>query len=207
MTTDDALRRLMAAIAQGDEAATLDLVTASPTLATAALQAGATRAAATENFLSEIAHHLYAGDTALHVAAAAYRADLASVLITRGADPGARNRRGATPLHYAADASPASPRWNPAGQSATIAALIAAGADPDAADKNDVTPLHRAVRTRSAAAVAALLNGGADPRRTNANGSTPAMLATRQTGKSGSGTPEAKAQQAEIRRLFERLGL
>jgi ankyrin repeat protein len=98
-------------------------------------------------------------------------------------------------------------RWNPADQAATIALLLASGADPNATDKNDVTALHRAVRTRCAAAVAALLGAGADPRRTNGNGSTPAMLATRQTGKSGSGTPEAKAQQAEILRLFERHGV
>jgi ankyrin repeat protein len=207
MTGDLNLRHLMATIAAGDEPAALALLGAAPDLATAALQQGATRAAATENFLPDIAHHLYAGDTALHVAAAAHRPAMVRVLIERGAEVGARNRRGATPLHYAADGSPGASRWNPAGQAATIALLIAAGADPNAIDKDDVTPLHRAVRTRCAAAVAALLEGGADPRRTNKNGSTPAMLATRQTGKSGSGTPEAKAQQVEILGMFSRLGL
>lgn len=204
---DTALRQLMARIAAGDEPAALALLGAAPDLATAALQQGATRAAAIENFLPDIAHHVYAGDTALHVAAAAHRPAMLRALIERGADVGARNRRGATPLHYAADGSPGASRWDPTGQAATIALLITAGADPNAIDKDDVTPLHRAVRTRCAAAVAALLEGGADPRRTNKNGSTPAMLATRQTGKSGSGTPEAKAQQAEILGLFARLGL
>ncbi len=84
--------------------------------------------------------------------------------------------------------------------------LIASGADPNAGDKNGVTPLHRAVRTRCAA-VSALLDGGADARRQNGNGSTAIMLATRQTGRSGSGSPEAKAQQAEIIHLFDRHGI
>jgi hypothetical protein len=53
--------------------------------------------------------------------------------------------------------------------------------------------------------VGALLDGGADAQRKNGNGSTPMMLATRQTGRGGSGAPEAKAQQAEIVRLLERL--
>jgi hypothetical protein len=69
-----------------------------------------------------------------------------------------------------------------------------------------VTPLHRAVRTRSAAAVAALLEHGADARRKNKNGSTPMLLATQTTGRGGSGSPEAKAQQGEIVRLLEQHG-
>src|SRR5437660_1594252 len=67
-----------------------------------------------------------------------------------------------------------------------------------AAAAGDGTPLHRAVRTRSAAAVRTLLEHGADPRRPNANGSTPSLLATQTTGRSGSGSPEAKAEQARI---------
>ena len=67
--------------------------------------------------------------------------------------------------------------------------------------------MHRAVRTRCAAAVGALIDGGADALRQNGNGSTTIMLATRQTGRSGSGSPEAKTQQAEIFRLFEHHGM
>jgi hypothetical protein len=206
MADDTALRQLMKAIAAGDEATALALLDGAPALATAALAQGATRAAVRENFLNEIAHYVYAGDTALHVAAAAHRPEVARALIAVGARLYARNRRGATALHYAADGGPGSPGWDPAAQAATIALLIAAGADPNATDKNGVTPLHRAVRTRCAAAVGALLAGGADVARTNGNGSTAMMLAVRQTGRGGSGSPEAKAQQAEIIALLEARG-
>jgi Ankyrin repeats (many copies) len=206
MMDDAALRRLMKAIASADGAAVLGLLTASPALARATLKDGATRAAATDNFLTEIKHYVYAGDTALHVAAAAHRPEVARALISLGADVAARNRRGATPLHYAAHGIPGSPGWNPVPQSATVALLIASGADPNAIDQNGVTPLHRAVRTRCAAAASALLDGGADALRENGNGSTPMILATRQTGRGGSGSPDAKAQQAEIIRLLERYG-
>jgi len=89
---------------------------------------------------------------------------------------------------------------------ATIACLIGAGADPNAIDKQAVTPLHRAVRTRCAAAVQALLEHGADVRCKNKNGSTPIDLASRTTGRGGSGSPQAKAQQREIVRLFQEHG-
>lgn len=204
MMDDAGLRRLMTAIALAEEEEALGVLAATPALATAALKQGATRANAADNFLSAIAHHLYVGDTALHVAAAAHRPAIVRALIELGADVAARNRRGATPLHYAADGDPDAARWNPAAQAATIALLIASGADANATNGDGVAPLHRAVRTRCAAAVTALLEGGADVARPNGNGSTPAMLATRQTGRSGSGSPTAKAQQAEIVRLFGR---
>jgi ankyrin repeat protein len=88
----------------------------------------------------------------------------------------------------------------------TVASLIASGADPNATDVGGVTPLHRAVRTRCAAAVGALLDGGADARRMNKSGSTPIKLATQNTGRGGSGSVEARAQQQEIVRLLERHG-
>ena len=97
---------------------------------------------------------------------------------------------------------PGSRRWNPPAQAATVAHLIEAGADPNATDKSGVTPLHRAVRTRCAAAVKALLEGGADPQRKNNSGSTPILLATQNTGRGGSGSSEAKAQQELIVQLL-----
>jgi hypothetical protein len=195
---------LVRAIVADDAAAALRLLTASPALARASVAEGATRATAKAYYLDKIERYLYAGDTALHVAAAAYQAEIVRMLIARGADVGASNRRGAQPLHYAVGGVPGSPRWNPPAQAATIARLIGAGADPNAADLGGATPLHRAVRNRCAAAVAALLDGGADVQRKNKRGSTPMRLATRNTGRGGSGSPESKAQQAEIvRRLAQ----
>jgi ankyrin repeat protein len=153
-------------------------------------------------FLPEIGHAVYAGDTALHIAAAAYGADIAQELVAKGATPRARNRRGAEPLHYAADGSPGSERWNPDAQASIVEYLIRAGADPNSSDKNGVAPLHRAVRTRSASAVRVLLEHGADPRRKNGSGSTPLHLAVQNTGRGGSGVAAARVQQAEIIRLL-----
>jgi hypothetical protein len=47
-----------------------------------------------------------------------------------------------------------------------------------------------------------LLAGGADASARTARGTTAAQLATRTTGRGGSGTPEAKAQAEEIARLL-----
>ena len=203
-TSDAELMVLLQGIVADDSGAVSALLAASPELAMTRVAKGATRQAASENFLVEIEHYIYAGDTALHVAAAAYRPDLVRLLVATGADVGARNRRGAQPLHYAADGSPGSMHWNPGAQAATVASLIEAGADPNATDKNGVTPLHRAIRTRCAAAVSALLDGGADAERPNAHGSTPLQLATWTTGRGGSGSPESKAQQEQILDQLER---
>lgn len=88
-------------------------------------------------------------------------------------------------------------------QSATSACLIKAGADPNAKNKDGTTPLHRAVRTRCAEAVRTLLEYGADPSIRTKNGSTAKDLAVYTTGRPGSGSPEAKAQQREIRLLLK----
>ncbi|HEV7558418.1 MAG TPA: ankyrin repeat domain-containing protein [Kofleriaceae bacterium] len=192
---------LLLAIADDPKSA-MRLLAKEPALATATLEAGATRQQAKPYFLDAIAHHVYTGDTALHVAAAAHSVVLIRRLVRLGADVHATNRRGHTPLHYATRGGPGSPSWNPRAQAAAIAALIAAGADPNAVDDNGSTPLHRAVRNRCAAAVRALLDGGADPRRKNGGGSTAKQLATMTTGKGGSGTAAAKVAQAEILRLL-----
>jgi hypothetical protein len=200
---DAALVRLIEAIVADDRPTFDALLSADPGLASARAEAGATRAEAKSYFFEEIAHYVYAGDTALHMAAAAHAADLVEALVAAGSDVGAVNRRGAQPLHYAVDGGPNGPRWDSAAQSMTIVRLLDAGADPDAADKGGTTPLHRAVRNRSAPAVGVLLERGADARRPNGSGSTAWQLAHWTTGKSGSGTAAAKAQQAEIQRLLE----
>jgi ankyrin repeat protein len=201
-----ALIQLVRAVTAGDLSAASRMLADEPRLATAASGEGASRASAKPFYLDEIGHYLYAGDTALHIAAAGYRQKIARKLVASGADVRARNRRGAEPLHYAADGAPGAHTWNPRAQAATIAALIAAGADPNAADCSGVAPLHRAVRTRCAEAVRALLENGADARRRNKSGSTPMQLAIRATGRGGSGSQEAKAQQAEIIGLLREHG-
>jgi ankyrin repeat protein len=203
---DATLMTLVRAIIGGDTATASRLLAASQALASVPAEKGATRQAAQEHYLLEIEHYLYAGDTALHIAAAAYRPEIIRLLVANGADVGARNRRGAQPLHYAVDGVPGSRTWNPRAQAETVTCLIEAGADPNASDKSGVTALHRAVRTRCAAAVSALLDGGADVRRTNKGGSTPMRLATWTTGRGGSGSPESKAQQEEIVHLLQRHG-
>jgi len=201
--SDDPFMALIRAIAASDESSASSLLRASPALATNRAATGATRQNAKDYFLDPIGHYIYAGDTALHIAAAAYRTGIARRLVKLGSDVGALNRRGATPLHYAVDGMPGSATWNPAAQAKVIDFLVDAGADPNAMDKGGVTPLHRAVRNRCAMAVRALLEAGADPRRKNGNGSTPCDLALENTGRGGSGTLLAKAQQAEILQLLE----
>jgi Ankyrin repeats (many copies)/Ankyrin repeat len=199
---DGALMTLIGAIVADDRPMARGVLAESPALATASLKKGATRQQAQDFWLDEIEHYVYLGDTPLHVAAAAYRAKLVDDLIQQGAQTQARNRRGATPLHYAADGAPGSRTWNPRAQHETIVCLLDAGSDPNAVDKGGTTPLHRAIRNRCAAAVAALLEGGADRNARNGRGSTPEQLAEWTTGRGGSGSPEARAQQEEIVRLL-----
>ena len=101
---------------------------------------------------------------------------------------------------------PVHPRGIRMRRQATIACLIAAGADPNAPDQGGATPLHKAVRTRCAAAVKALVDGGADPRRKNKSGSTALRLAQVNSGRGGSGSPEARAEQQEILLVLEAHG-
>ena len=205
-TADAGFMELIRAIVADDINASSALIATSPRLATMRAGSGATRRTAAENYIEDIEHYLYAGDGALHIAAAAHRPALIRLLVAAGADVGARNRRGAEPLHYAADGSPGSPIWDPVAQAEAITCLLEAGAEPDAADKSGVTPLHRAVRTRCAAAVRALIEGGADADLTNGRGATPLQLATRTSGRGGSGSPAAKAQQKQIIDVLRRAG-
>jgi hypothetical protein len=193
---------LLRAIATGDAPRASRLLAASPRLALDASVDGATRESSTTYFFKEIQQYVYAGDTALHVAAAAYRTDIAKKLVRNGADVSARNRRGAQPIHYASVGHPGSATWAPKAQASVVAYLLKSGADPNATDKSGVTPLHRAVRTRCAAAVRVLLAHGADARRKNGSGSTPFDLAVQNTGRSGSGSVAAVEQQRKIIQLL-----
>jgi hypothetical protein len=196
------LGTLFGAIASRNSSAALQLLARSPALARQAVEVGATRAEPSAFFFEEIAHYAYAGDTALHIAAAAYELHIAEDLVSRGALIRAKNRRGAEPLHYAADGVPGSRMWKPDAQFDVIQFLIKAGADPNSEDNSGVAPLHRAVRTRCAAAVRALLLNGADVRKQNKSGSTPLHLAVQNTGRGGSGSPASREQQREIIKLL-----
>ncbi len=179
-TADASFQSLIDAIMADDQSRVSHLLDASPELARAHAGTGATRQRA--------------------------RASLVRALVDAGADVEASNRRGAQALHYAVDGGPGSPRWGPVAQRATVTSLVAAGADPNAVDLGGVTPLHRAIRNRCADAVGALLEDGADPLRPNKRGSTPMKLALSTTGRGGSGSEAAKAQQAEIVRLLKANG-
>ena len=159
-------------------------------------------------YRSQIFHWIYAGDTALHLAAAGYRVEIARLLLAAGANPNAAaNHRQSGPLHYAADGYVNGPLWDAKRQVQTIRCLLDAGADVNAQDKNGATPLHRAVRTRCADAVKCLLEAGADPTRKNKPGSTPFHLAVQDTGRGGSGSDEARAGQRQIIEVFLAFGV
>jgi ankyrin repeat protein len=178
------------------------LIAEYPAMARMAITVGASRESAETYFFKEIMHYVYAGDTPLHVSAAAYQREIAEDLVARGANVSARNRRGAEPLHYAADGIPGSDAWNPDAQYAVVEFLIRAGADPNSQDKSGVAPLHRAVRTRCTAAVRALLANGADAVKKNKSGSTPLHLAVQNTGRSSAATAIARDEQERIIKLL-----
>ena len=139
-------------------------------------------------FVTEVTHLLYRGDTPLHLAAAGLRYNAARALLSAGTPVNAINRRGATALHYACDPRPSSSTWDPPAQRRLIDLLVSAGAAVDQPD-------------RGRAAGAALLAAGADPRAaTRKAGSTPLHLAVAPTG--ASGTAGAGDQQLGIVRLL-----
>lgn len=203
---DGALLALFRAIASRDDRDVARRLEASGDVAVRPIRIGASREYAKHYFLGAIHHYVYSGDTALHISAASHQRQLAEALVDRGADVRARNRRGAEPLHYAADGGPAADGWDAGAQREVIEYLVEAGADPNAADNSGVAPLHRAVRNRCSMAVNALIANGADPRLINKAGSTPLHLAVQNTGKSNSGTEAAKDEQRRIIVLLLRHG-
>lgn len=195
------METIFAAILDDDRPRAKQLLKADPGLATRLI-------GEPQLFQSKIFHWIYAGDTALHLAAAGYRVEIIRLLLAAGADPNAsENHRRSGPLHYAADGYLTGPDWNAERQVETIQCLIDAGAAINAQDKNGAAPLHRAVRTRCAAAVKYLLERGSDPKLRNKPGSTPFHLAVQNTGRGGSGEEVAKEAQRQIIRQFLGLGL
>jgi ankyrin repeat protein len=196
----DSFQALFAAILEDDRAGVKKLLDKEPNLAKRVIEK--------EICELRIPHWIYSGDTALHVAAAGYRVEIAKMLLDAGADSAAaRNRRASQPLHYAADGYLENPQWDAKRQVAMIRLLLKAGTNIDAQDKNGATPLHRAVRTRCAAAVKCLLDTGADPTIKNKPGSTPFHLAVQNTGRGGSGSEKARTAQREIVQAFLERGV
>src|SRR5260221_14596593 len=93
---DNGLYDFVRVIVAGDTATAARLVDRSPTLVHARCVVGATRQGTRQGpnpyFFEAIAHYMYAGDTALHMAAAAHRCEIAQALIDQGADRFAKNR-------------------------------------------------------------------------------------------------------------------
>jgi ankyrin repeat protein len=196
----DRFQSLVEAILRDDGSRVKELLKTDATLATAT--------APVARLESKIAHWIYAGDTALHVAAAGYRVEIARMLLAAGADCGlAKNHRNSQPLHYASDGCLENDCWDAKRQVRTIELLLKSGSDIHARDKNGATPLHRAVRTRCAAAVKCLLKAGSDATLKNKPGSTPFHLAVQNTGRGGSGAEKAKTAQREIIQAFLERGI
>ena len=194
------MNRLIAAIVDDKASDARKLLQAEPALATRLIQTPKLHD-------SRIFHWIYAGDTALHLAAAGYRVEIIRLLLSAGADPNAAaNHRRSSPLHYAADGFITGPAWDAKRQVESIQCLLHNGADIHSQDMNGATPLHRAVRTRCAAAVKALLAAGSDPARKNKSGSTPFHLAVQNTGRGGTGAPAALSAQRAIIKTFLSFG-
>jgi len=196
----DRFQSLVEAILRDNGGKVKELLNQDATLATAT--------ASVARLEAKIAHWIYAGDTALHIAAAGYRVEIARMLLASGADSSAaQNHRCSQPLHYAADGYLESDSWDAKRQVRTVELLLKSGSDVHARDKNGATPLHRAVRTRCAAAVRCLLDVGSDATLRNKPGSTPFHLAVQNTGRGGSGAEKAKTAQREIIQAFLERGI
>jgi hypothetical protein len=66
---------------------------------------GATRQEAKDYFFPQILHYVYAGDTALHLAADAHQPAIVEALLNGGADARRTNKSGSTPLQLARQAT------------------------------------------------------------------------------------------------------
>lgn len=93
------------------------------------------------------------GETALHIVTARRDIGWMNFLLGGGADPNARDRRGATPLHVAVERSFL--------DGARL--LVARGAQVDRANNSGETPLIRAVHLKDVAMVRFLLDQNANP--------------------------------------------
>ena len=129
----------------------------------------AIRAALTFALALAAAAPVYADPTDdLSMAARGGTASDVRAAVSAGADLGARDEIGRTPLHWAAESNPAA---------SVIVALIEAGADPGARDDDGATPLHAAALNPAASVIEALIEAGADPDARAEGGFAPLHIA------------------------------
>jgi ankyrin repeat protein/mono/diheme cytochrome c family protein len=106
------------------------------------------------------------GSTALHHAAGFGPIENLQLLVDKGADVNAKNRRGSTPLHWAIH------------DEAKVRLLLSKGANVNAKQAIGRTPLYLAAMLGNGVpTMRLLLTGGADPNLASANGQTPLMAA------------------------------
>lgn len=109
----------------------------------------------------------HTGVTLLHLAAWWGQADVAKLLLEKGADKEAKDGGGNTPLLWAA-------RW---GQRDVVELLLTHGASPKSSVQGDYTPLHLAAQYGHLEISELLLAHGADLNARNINGNMPLHLA------------------------------
>src|SRR5919108_391153 len=107
-----------------------------------------------------------AGSTLLHHAAGFGALETMALLLDRGADANAKNRRGSTPLHWAVH------------DQAKVRLLLSRGATVNTKQNEGRTPLFLAASlANTTATIQLLLQKGASPNIATANGQTPLMAA------------------------------
>lgn len=200
LTMREQFRSLITAIAGDDRIKVWELLKEDDALAN--------RQVAEGHYENRIAHWIYAGDTALHIAAAGHRVEIARMLLNTGAEVrAAGNHLHSQPLHYAADGALNHPFWDAEQQVAMLRLLLDAGAVIDAPDKNGATALHHAVRNRCSAAVKCLLSAGAAVTARNKSGSTPFHVAVQSLDRRETNVERARAAQREIIEAFLEYGV
>ena len=106
-----------------------------------------------------------AGSTLLHHAAGFGAIETMALLLERGADVNAKNRRGSSPLHWAVH------------DQAKVRLLLSRGATVNMRQNEGRTPLFLAASLANSSTLRVLLEKGADPNIASANGVTPLMAA------------------------------
>ena len=130
------------------------------------------------------------GWTPLHTATSAGLEQIATLLISLGADVNASTAQKRTPLHYAASK----------GQAALAALLVQGGAAAGGKDCLGATPLHRAASTGKVEVIKLLLAAGAKIDARNQDGATPLLLAALGGHQAAAIYLAAKGADVEVRR-------